>query len=188
MILVIDNYDSFVHNLARYFRLCGHNTIIRKSDEITPQEIQMIQPSHIVISPGPLSPTEAGQSLAIIQAYYQTVPILGVCLGHQAIGQVFGGKITQANTPRHGQSLMLKHTGDGLFHNIPSPLQVGLYHSLVIDPKTLSPAFRIDACSPEGDIMAISHRDYPVYGLQFHPESILTQQGLPLIQNFIQSG
>ncbi len=184
MILVIDNYDSFVHNLARYCRCLGHDTHIVRNDAISIQDIQIMGPSHIILSPGPCSPDEAGICLEIIKSFKGKIPILGICLGHQAIGQALGGRIIRASNPRHGEAIELDHNQQGLFSNIPKPLSVGLYHSLVIDPSTLPLSLKIDAQSQQGDIMAIRDCHQQLFGLQFHPESILTTHGKQLLANF----
>lgn len=185
MILVIDNYDSFVHNLARYVRCLGYDTEIYRNDAIGLDDIASLNPSHIILSPGPCSPNEAGICLSLIEAFAGVIPLLGICLGHQAIGQVYGAKITRAKQPRHGQSIPLQHSQQGLFSGLPQPFSVGLYHSLVIDPCHISKRLVIDAKSDEGDIMAIRDLNKHVYGLQFHPESILTQHGSQLLKNFL---
>lgn len=185
MIVVIDNYDSFVHNLARYVRLAGHDTKIIRNDAMTVKQVLDLKPSAIMISPGPHSPSEAGISIDLIHAAYQDIPILGVCLGHQCIGMAFGGQVVKAKQPMHGMSSVIRHEGTGLFRNLPNPMTVGRYHSLIVkfeDPSIL----RITANSEQGEIMALAHPDYPVYGVQFHPESILTEKGLGLVENFLE--
>ena len=186
MILIIDNYDSFVHNLARHFRLLGHECCIFRNDAIDIATIQSIHPSHIVLSPGPCTPTEAGICLAIIHHFTPSIPLLGVCLGHQAIGQAFGAKIIQAKKPNHGKALAIQHNGQSIFTDVPKPLSVGLYHSLTIDPNSLPPCLEVTATSAHGDIMAITHQTYPCVGVQFHPESILTEHGLILLAHFLR--
>lgn len=185
MIVIIDNYDSFVYNLARYVRLTGHETKIIRHDEMTTEEILDLKPSAIIISPGPKSPNEAGVSVNLIKAAYRTIPILGVCLGHQAIGAAFGGQIVKAERPMHGQASTVHHDGTGLFDGVFQPMVVGRYHSLVVNLPDQS-ILRVAATSDEGEIMAFQHREYPTYGVQFHPESILTEQGMTIIQNFVR--
>lgn len=185
MIVVIDNYDSFVHNLARYVRLAGHRTRIIRNDEMTVQQILDLKPDALIISPGPNAPDKAGISVELIKAAYQLVPILGVCLGHQSMGVAFGGKIVKAKQPMHGMASIIKHDGTGLFDRMPQPMSVGRYHSLIVNLPDSS-ILRVTARSEEGEIMAFEHRDYPVYGVQFHPESILTVNGMGLIKNFLE--
>ena len=184
-VLVIDNYDSFVHNLARYLRLLGANTNVVRSDQITIAEIDALRPSAIVISPGPKDPQQAGVSIEAIQHFSRSIPILGVCLGHQAIGEAFGATIIKT-APVHGRSSQIHHTGDGLFENLPNPLKVGRYHSLVIDPNTLPNELEISATTDDGIIMAIHHRSHPIFGLQFHPESVLSEFGLEMLEHFLR--
>jgi anthranilate synthase/aminodeoxychorismate synthase-like glutamine amidotransferase len=187
MILLIDNYDSFVYNLARYFTVLGHAVVVKRHDAISLDEIRDMNPSHLIISPGPCTPNEAGISLEAIRIFSPILPILGVCLGHQAIGQVYGAKIVRALYPMHGKASDIHHTGTDLFHDLPDPLRVGRYHSLVIDPKTCHGPLEITAYSAEGEIMAVRHREYPTYGVQFHPESVLTVGGPAILANFLKS-
>jgi len=187
VILVIDNYDSFVANVARYFAMLGEEPRIVRNDAISVNEIQALAPSAIVVSPGPCTPAEAGVSNEVIAALSGHIPILGVCLGHQCMGAVFGERVTRAQRPMHGRASMIEHDGDGLFGGLPSPLKVGRYHSLVVeidDPERS--ALVVTARSEEGEIMALHHREHPTYGVQFHPESILTQRGLTLVGNFLR--
>ncbi|MTI11107.1 anthranilate synthase component II [Curvivirga aplysinae] len=187
MILVIDNYDSFVYNLARYFEELGREVKVVRNDVLSLEEIKVLAPDAIVISPGPCTPNEAGLSLDIIKTFAPTIPILGVCLGHQAIGQVFGGDTVRASQPMHGKTSDIEHDGSGLFTHLPSPLTVTRYHSLVIDPElTQNSPLRVQSQTANGDIMAVFHEEYPVYGVQFHPEAALTQGGHKLIENFLQ--
>ena len=187
MILVIDNYDSFVYNLARYFEELNRKVVVKRNDAISLSEIEDLNPEAIVISPGPCTPDEAGQSLEIIQFFSQKIPILGVCLGHQAIGQVFGTKTIRASKPMHGKTSPIEHDGTGLFQNLPSPLTVTRYHSLVIDPEDMpKTALTTQSVSEEGDIMAVYHQELPVFGVQFHPEAVLTQGGHKIIENFLR--
>ena len=185
MILVIDNYDSFVFNLARYFENTGHHTLVVRNNTITLQEIHELKPTHIVISPGPCTPNDAGISLEIIYKFYKDIPILGVCLGHQAIGQVFGAKITHAKHPMHGKSSYILHNGNGIFNSIPKNIKVGRYHSLVVEDIDANSELIVTATSLDNEIMAVQHKRYPVFGVQFHPEAILTEYGMAMILNFI---
>ncbi|MGY3572939.1 anthranilate synthase component II [Bradyrhizobium sp. USDA 4504] len=187
MIIIIDNYDSFVFNIGRYFRKLGAQTQVIRSDAISVTELAALQPSAIVISPGPCTPMEAGISTAVVRALSDRVPILGICLGHQCIGSVFGGRVVRAHRPMHGQASPITHGGDGLFKELPSPLRVGRYHSLAVElDLSEAPDLMVTARSDEGEIMALSHRHHPTYGVQFHPESVLTQQGHLLLMNFLQ--
>tara|TARA_R110002110_G_scaffold68080_4_gene184702 strand:+ start:3265 stop:3849 length:585 start_codon:yes stop_codon:yes gene_type:complete len=185
MILMLDNRDSFVFNLERYFAELGCDTEIVDSHAITLKDIADLRPEAIIISPGPCTPNEAGMSLKVIAALAPTIPILGVCLGHQAIAQVYGSRIHRSIAPRHGLSISLAHAGTGLFHQLPNPLTVGLYHSLIAEPPPANSGLIVDAVSPDGEVMAISHIDHPLYGIQFHPESLLTRRGHALIANFV---
>lgn len=185
MIIVIDNYDSFVHNLARYIRLAGTETRIFLNDKISVEDVLNLKPSGIVISPGPCGPNEAGVSVDLIRAAYKDIPILGVCLGHQCIGHVFGHTISRARHPMHGMSSHITHDRAGLFANVPNPLLVGRYHSLIVD-KNQNSALKITAKSEDDEIMALQHGEFPVFGVQFHPESILTEYGQHLINNFLE--
>ena len=186
MIVIIDNYDSFVHNLARYVRLAAGETRVIRNDEMSVDDIIALNPQAIIISPGPNTPYEAGISIKLIKSAYQTIPILGVCLGHQAIGAAFGGEIVRSLKPLHGRASPVFHDGTGLFKNIPQPMIVGRYHSLVVNLPDQS-ILKTLATSNEGEIMAFKHSDYPVYGVQFHPESILTEHGMKLIENFLET-
>lgn len=184
MLLIIDNYDSFVHNLARYCALAGWDEqIVARNDEITINDIRRIAPEAIFLSPGPKTPQEAGICIDTINRFGAHTPVFGVCLGHQAIGEAYGYKTIKAKEPLHGQSSNIKHNSQGVFTGISSPLDVGRYHSLVIDPAQTGP-LEVTATSEKGEIMAVQHKTHPVYGVQFHPESVLTQHGLQLIQNF----
>jgi anthranilate synthase/aminodeoxychorismate synthase-like glutamine amidotransferase len=185
VILVIDNYDSFVHNLARYIRELGWTTSVVRSDALSIDEISALAPSHIVISPGPCTPNEAGVSVPLVRRLGATVPILGVCLGHQCIGQAFGGQIVRARRPMHGRASRIAHDGRGVFAGLPDPLWAGRYHSLVVEQAELPAELVVTARSDEGEIMALRHREHPIVGLQFHPESVLTEHGHDLLRGFL---
>ncbi|WP_254507868.1 anthranilate synthase component II [Anatilimnocola floriformis] len=186
MILLIDNYDSFVHNLARYFRRLGAVTQVVRNDAIDVAAIRQLRPQAIVLSPGPCTPTEAGCSLAVVRELGGEVPLLGVCLGHQAIGSALGGSVIRASQPMHGRTSEIRHSQRQLFENLPSPLTVGRYHSLVIDPQSLPAELEVTATTADGTIMAVAHRRLPMWGVQFHPESILTEGGYTLLANFLR--
>lgn len=182
-IIIIDNYDSFVHNLARYVTITGASATIIRNDAATVDGIAAMQPDGIIISPGPKSPKDAGICIDLIRTLGHATPILGVCLGHQAIGDAYGGSTVQTPTPTHGQATTITHTGSALFHDIPSPFEGGLYHSLA---TSITTAPDLTPTAHAGDtIMAVQHKTHPVYGIQFHPESILTPFGQDIIQNFI---
>ena len=186
MILVIDNYDSFVHNLARHFVVLGETVEVVRNDAVDVAGVRRRHPDAVVISPGPCTPADAGVSRAVISDLEGTVPILGVCLGHQAIGEVFGGRVARARRPLHGHATDIRHDGTGLFAGLPDPLPVGRYHSLIVEPTpAMDAALSVDARSAEGEIMALSHRSLPIWGVQFHPESVLTPSGLALLRNFL---
>lgn len=186
MILVIDNYDSFVFNVARYLDRLGGQTRVVRNDSLTLAEIEALRPTSIIVSPGPCTPAEAGISRDLVRAFSGHLPILGVCLGHQVIGEVFGGTVIRALKPMHGRASELHHEGSGLFEGMPSPTIVGRYHSLIVEetPAMLE-SLRVDARSAEGEIMALSHRAHPTYGIQFHPESVLSEQGELIFKNFL---
>lgn len=184
MFLVLDNYDSFVHNLARYIRNLGQETSVVRSDAIDVAGCQEIAPTAIIISPGPHRPEHAGESLAVIRELGPTVPILGICLGHQAIGQAFGASITQCG-PVHGIATPIRHNGDGLFAGCQNPMEVGRYHSLAIQRSSMPETLIVTAETVDGVIMGVRHRDYPIHGLQFHPESVLTAEGSTTLKNFV---
>ncbi|MDS0889411.1 aminodeoxychorismate synthase component 2 [Raoultella ornithinolytica] len=185
MILLIDNYDSFTWNLYQYFCELGAEVLVRRNDELTLEEIAALIPEKIVISPGPCTPNESGISLAVIARYAGQVPLLGVCLGHQAIAQVFGATIVRAAKVMHGKTSPIYHNGQGVFQGLNNPLTVTRYHSLLIDPATLPECFEVTARSESGEIMAIRHREWDLEGVQFHPESILSEQGHQLLANFL---
>jgi anthranilate synthase/aminodeoxychorismate synthase-like glutamine amidotransferase len=187
MILLIDHYDSFVHNLARYARELGHEAVVRRHDAVTLDEVAALAPSHVILSPGPCTPVEAGSSVALIRRFGAALPILGVCLGHQCIGAAYGGDIVRAPRPMHGKTSDVLHDGTGIFAGLPSPLTVARYHSLVIEPSTLPPALRVLATSlDDGAIMAVAHRTHPVIGVQFHPESAASEHGYSLLERFLR--
>ncbi|BCM84120.1 anthranilate synthase component II [Methylobacterium indicum] len=186
MILVIDNYDSFVFNVVRYVEELGEAVRVARNDALDVAGIRALAPQAVVISPGPCSPTEAGVSLPAIRELSGAVPLLGVCLGHQCIGAAFGGRVERAARPLHGQATAIAHEGRNLFHGLPAPLTVGRYHSLIVTPQAaMDPHLTVDAVSPEGEVMALSHRRHPTYGVQFHPESVLTEHGHALFGNFL---
>ena len=185
MLLLIDNYDSFVHNLARYFVELGCEAIVLRNDAITLDEIRLMAPAGIVISPGPCTPAEAGISCDLIREFGPTVPILGVCLGHQSIAAALGGEIIRAPEPVHGRTSMIHHDGSKLFDEVPNPFRATRYHSLIVAELSLPKELVVTARTSDGIPMALVHRDWPVYGVQFHPESVLTQHGRKLLANFL---
>ncbi len=185
MILFIDNYDSFTFNLVQYFGELHPDVEVYRNDQITLFDIERKNPDYIVISPGPCSPNEAGVSIEVIKRFSGRIPILGVCLGHQSIAQAFGGKVVSAEKLMHGKTSKMFHDGKTIFKDIPSPFKATRYHSLIVDPETLPKCFEVSAKTSDGEIMAIRHRDFPLEGVQFHPESILTEYGKQLIQNFL---
>jgi anthranilate synthase/aminodeoxychorismate synthase-like glutamine amidotransferase len=186
MILLLDNYDSFVYNLARYVRELGESPVVRRNDAITAEEIEALAPSHIIISPGPCSPAEAGISTEVVRRFGATTPLLGVCLGHQCIGAAYGGEIVRARRPMHGKVSEVHHDGTSVFAGLPSPVHATRYHSLVINPASLPSALRVTASADDGEIMAVAHRDHPVVGVQFHPESALTEYGYAMLDRFLR--
>ena len=185
MILLLDNYDSFVYNLARYVRELGESPVVLRHDAVTVDEVAAMAPSHIIISPGPCSPTEAGISTEVVRRLGSAIPILGVCLGHQCIGAAYGGEIVRAGQPMHGKTSLIHHRGSGIFRGLPTPFRATRYHSLVISPASVPAELEILATSEDGEIMAVQHRRDPVYGLQFHPESVLTEHGYRLVDHFL---
>jgi anthranilate synthase/aminodeoxychorismate synthase-like glutamine amidotransferase len=186
MILLIDNYDSFVYNLARYVRELGAEAVVRRHDAVTVDEARAMAPSHIIISPGPRSPAEAGISTGIVRALGATTPILGVCLGHQCIGAAYGGVVVRAGQPMHGKTSLVHHDGSGIFSGLPSPFRATRYHSLVVEPSSLPASLRVTARSEDGEIMGIVHREHPIVGVQFHPESALTEYGYWMLDRFLR--
>ena len=186
MLLMIDNYDSFTYNLVQYLGELGQDVRVVRNDQITPDDIAALRPDHIVISPGPCTPNEAGVSVETIQRFAGDIPILGVCLGHQSIGQAFGGRIVRAARLMHGKTSAIHHTGRGVFTGLPSPFTATRYHSLVIERETLPDCLEITAWTvDDGEIMGVRHKTLPVEGVQFHPESILTEHGHALLRNFL---
>ncbi|WP_139481315.1 anthranilate synthase component II [Bradyrhizobium ivorense] len=187
MILIVDNYDSFVFNIARYFRKLGAETKVVRNDAISVTDLVALQPRAIVISPGPCTPMEAGISTAVVREISGRIPVLGICLGHQCIGSVFGGRVARARCPMHGRASHITHDGRGLFNEFPSPLCVGRYHSLAVElDVSHSPDLVVTARSNEGEITALAHRAHPTYGVQFHPKSVLTEKGHALLMNFLR--
>lgn len=186
MILLIDNYDSFVFNLARYFERLGQETHVVRNDVVDAHAIEQMQPDAIVLSPGPCTPIEAGCSLDVVRQLHSQIPMLGVCLGHQAIGMAFGGRVIRANEPVHGRVSTVHHTAQNVFVGLPNPLTACRYHSLVVEPETLPASLERTAWCADGTLMGLAHREYPVFGVQFHPESILTDDGYPLLANFLR--
>lgn len=185
MILVIDNYDSFTYNLVQYLGEIGETVVVRRNDEIDLAGIEALKPDHILISPGPCTPNEAGVSLALIEHFKGKVPILGVCLGHQSIGQAFGGEVIRAERLMHGKTSEIRHDGKTIFSGIPSPYTATRYHSLIVKSETLPDCLEVSARTAEGEIMALRHKEYPIEGVQFHPESVISEHGLTLLKNFL---
>lgn len=185
MILIIDNYDSFVFNLARYVAELGFEPVVFRNDAITLSEITSLAPSHIVLSPGPCTPDEAGICLELVTEFMDKIPLLGVCLGHQAIAQVCGAKIVRAPQPLHGKASSIMHDGSDLFKGLPKPCQVARYHSLMVSQEAFPDVLAVTARDGAGEIMALQHRKFPVFGVQFHPESVLTEHGHRLLKNFL---
>jgi len=185
MLLVIDNYDSFTYNLVQYLGEMGQEVRVVRNDELPAAEIAALAPSHIVVSPGPCTPNEAGISLEVIKMYAGKIPILGVCLGHQSIGQAFGGKVVRAARVMHGKTSQISHDGKGLFTGLPNPFEATRYHSLLIERSSVPDSLDVTAETAEKEIMAVRHKTLPVEGVQFHPESFLTTSGKDLLRNFI---
>jgi anthranilate synthase/aminodeoxychorismate synthase-like glutamine amidotransferase len=186
-VLLIDNYDSFTHNLARYMRELGREVTVLRNDALTLAEIEALAPSHIVISPGPCTPERAGISLEVVRRFSGWRPILGVCLGHQCIAQAFGGRVVRAHRVMHGKTSMVTHSGKGLFAGLPSPFRVTRYHSLIVDPGCLPVLLEVTAMSDDGVVMGLAHHTLPVMAVQFHPEAVLTEHGHRLLGNFLGS-
>ncbi len=185
MILMIDNYDSFVHNLARYVRELGWETCVRRNDALTVEEAADLRPSHVIVSPGPCTPREAGISNDLILRLGATTPILGVCLGHQCIGAAYGGRVVAAERPMHGKTSLIYHDGTDVFTTLPNPFSATRYHSLLVEPDSVPPCLTITAWTASKEIMGLKHREHPVIGVQFHPESVLTEFGYELLKNFL---
>jgi anthranilate synthase component 2 len=186
MLLMIDNYDSFTYNLVQYLGELGQDVIVRRNDEVTLEQIEAMKPDHIVVSPGPCTPNEAGISVPLIERFAGEIPLLGVCLGHQSIGQAFGGRIVHARALMHGKTSPILHNGRGVFRALPNPFVATRYHSLVIERETLPECLEITAWSEEGEIMGVRHKTLAVEGVQFHPESILTEKGHDLLRHFVE--
>jgi para-aminobenzoate synthetase component II len=187
MILMIDNYDSFTYNLVQFLGELGEELVVRRNDEITITEIEAMSPDYLMISPGPCSPNEAGISLEAITHFAGKIPIFGVCLGHQSIAQVFGGDVIRAERLMHGKVSDMHHDGKSIFHEMPNPFEATRYHSLIVKRETLPDCFDITAETSQGEIMAIRHKELAIEGVQFHPESIMTQQGKKLLKNFLET-
>ena len=188
MLLLIDNYDSFSYNLVQYFGELGCALVVKRNDEIALDEIAALTPSHICISPGPCTPRKAGISKDVILHFGPKIPILGVCLGHQCVGEAYGGTVVRASSLVHGKSSMIKHNGSGLFTGLPTPFEAGRYHSLVVERSSFPRCLEIIAENDDGEIMALRHREFPVFGVQFHPESVLTSDGKKILAQFLALG
>ena len=186
MILLVDNRDSFVYNLARYVGELGHERVVLRSDQLDLDGIRARAPSHIVLSPGPGTPADAGISNAVVEHFAGRIPILGVCLGHLCLGEVFGGRVVRARRPLHGKTSPVTHDGRGVFEGLPNPLRAARYHALVLDPERVPEVLEVTARSEEDEVMAVRHREVPVVGLQFHPESIASDAGHELLANFLR--
>lgn len=186
MLVMIDNYDSFTYNLVQYLGELGEEVRTFRNDEISVEQIVKLSPDRIMVSPGPGTPDSAGISIPVITQFAGKIPIMGVCLGHQSIGQAFGGKVVHAKDVMHGKTSMVEHDGSELFADIPSPYRVTRYHSLVVEQKTLPAELKVTAWTDDGEIMGLRHRDLPIVGVQYHPESILTEYGHRLLQNFLE--
>ncbi len=186
MILLIDNYDSFTFNLAQYLGELGAEVLVRRNDRVTPGDVRRLRPGRIVVSPGPGRPESAGRVLEILRAFAPRVPILGVCLGHQALAQAFGGRVVRARRVVHGKRSRIEHDGRGVYRGIESPLLAARYHSLVVDRRSLPPDLAVAAETADGTVMGIRHRCYPAEGVQFHPESVITEHGKALLRNFLE--
>ena len=190
MVFVLDNYDSFTYNLVQYIGELGNEVVVRRNDQTTVNEIESLRPARIVVSPGPCTPQDAGISIDLIKHFAGRVPVLGVCLGHQALGEAFGGKVVRASILMHGKTSSVEHDGKTIFHNISSPMTATRYHSLIVEEKSLPKELEISATCKDRDgtrvIMGLRHRKFPVEGVQFHPESVLTDQGKRMIKNFLE--
>lgn len=186
MLLMIDNYDSFTYNLVQYFGQLGEEVLVHRNDRITLEEMERLSPERIVISPGPCTPAEAGISVPAILRFAGKVPLLGVCLGHQAIGAAFGGRVIRSECLMHGKTSPIFHDGKGLFRGLPNPFEATRYHSLIVERETLPDCLGVTAWIESGEIMGLSHRELPIWGVQFHPESILTERGMDILKNFLE--
>ena len=185
MLLVIDNYDSFTYNLVQYFGELGADPQVRRNDAITPEEVEKLKPKKIVISPGPGRPQDAGISMELIRRLGSRIPLLGVCLGHQCIGEVYGGNVVRAGRLMHGKTSPIQHDGKGVFAKLPNPFEATRYHSLIVEKESVPSCLQVSAETAEGEIMGLRHKEYPVHGVQFHPESILSKEGKDLLANFL---
>ena len=188
MIVLLDNYDSFVHNLARYVRELGGEPRVVRNDAMSVEEIAALAPSHIIISPGPCTPVEAGVSVDVIRRLGPSTPVLGVCLGHQAIGAAYGGRVVRAGRPMHGRTSAITHDRSGVLRGLPSPFRATRYHSLALERASLPAELAVNATSEDGEIMAVRHTEHPVHGVQFHPESVLSEHGHALVRRFLETG
>lgn len=188
MIVLLDNYDSFVHNLARYVRELGGEPQVLRNDAVSVEEIAALTPSHIIISPGPCTPAEAGVSVDVIRRLGPSTPVLGVCLGHQAIGAAYGGRVVRAGRPMHGRTSAITHDRTGVLRGLPSPFRATRYHSLALERASLPAELEVNATSEDGEIMAVRHAEHPVHGVQFHPESVLSEHGHALVRRFLEIG
>ncbi len=186
MLLVIDNYDSFTYNLVQYFGELGADPVVKRNDAITPEEVEKLKPARLVISPGPGTPADAGISMEVIRRLGKSTPILGVCLGHQCLAEVYGGKVIRAERLMHGKTSPIQHQGKGVFSGLPNPFEATRYHSLIVEKSSVPACLEITAETAEGEIMGLQHREFPVHGVQFHPESILSREGKDLLRNFLR--
>ena len=187
MIVLLDNYDSFVHNLARYVRELGGEPRVLRNDAVTVDDVAALAPTHIIISPGPCTPTEAGISVDVIRRLGPDTPVLGVCLGHQAIGAAYGGRVVRAGRPMHGRTSEISHDRTGVLRGLPTPFRATRYHSLALERATLPPELVVNATSEDGEIMGVRHAEHPVHGVQFHPESVLTEHGHEIVRRFLET-
>jgi anthranilate synthase/aminodeoxychorismate synthase-like glutamine amidotransferase len=186
MLLILDNYDSFTYNLVQYFGELGCEMKVFRNDALSVEDVRALSPGRICISPGPCTPNEAGVSMDLIREFGPHIPLLGVCLGHQSIGQVYGGEVVRADRLMHGKTSPIHHSGQSVFHGLPNPFEATRYHSLIVKRETLPDCLEITAWTEEGEIMGLRHKEFPVHGVQFHPESILTHDGKRLLQNFLE--
>jgi len=187
MVFVLDNYDSFTYNLVQYLGELGARLLVRRNNQVTMSEVEALGPSHIVISPGPGRPENAGVTADLIRQFGSRVPTLGVCLGHQAIGMVYGGRVVRAPVPMHGKTSVIEHDGRGVFAGLTSPIEASRYHSLVVSPEDMPEVLEVSARTRDGIVMGLRHREYPVHGVQFHPESVLTADGRRMLRNFLET-